>query len=139
MSAQMVHIDIRAAFRALLEAVPGLPAVAWEGRSFTPLVGTPFVRESLRPINSAVRALGRGGTISHTITAHLILFYPIGKGTVDIETMAGTLLEAFKPGTSLVYGTSKGVIMQAQRKPLLQEPNWQSLPIEISITAHTVN
>lgn len=135
-----IHSDMRAAFRARLQQVAGLPtAFAWEGRTFTPQIGTPFIRESFRPITSTVRALGRGGTIAHRMTGNLSIFYPAGKGTVDVERAAGLILDAFSPATSLVYGTSSGTILQAERAALLQEPDWVSCPVVITVLAYSAN
>jgi hypothetical protein len=139
MSAQTIHIHMRAAARALLQTVQGLPAVAWEGKRYTAKVGVPFIRESMRPSLSIPRALGRGGTISHTMTLYLVLFYPIGEGTLAAEDMAGKIVAKFPPGLSLVYSGSSGVITQSQRRAIITEPDWLSLPVEISITAYTVN
>ncbi|CAB4122354.1 Protein of unknown function DUF4128 [uncultured Caudovirales phage] len=134
-----VHSDLRSAFRARLQAINGLPSGrAWEGRSYAPQIGTPFIRESFRPISSTVRAVGIGGLIAHKMTGNLNLFFPAGKGTADVEQAAGLILAAFAPGTSLVYGPSSGVILQAERSPILQEPDWISVPLTITVYAYTV-
>lgn len=135
-----IHSDIRAAFRQRLQNTAGLPtAFAWEGRPFTPVIGTPFIRESFRPLSSTVRAVGRGGTIAHSMTGNLNIFFPAGKGTKDVDDAAGLILASFAPATSLSYGSSSGTVMQAERSPLLQEPDWISCPIVISILAYTAN
>jgi hypothetical protein len=139
MSLATVHANMRAAFRQKLRDMTDLPTIAWEGRLYKPFVGTPFMRESFRPISSDLRAIGPNGLIAHRMTGNLSLFYPIAKGTVEIETMAGLLLTRFKPGTSLEYGSDKGLVLQAQRAPLLQEADWMSCPVTISLVAYTAN
>lgn len=139
MSAATVHADLRAAVRQLLLAVPNVPDQQWEGRAFDATLGVPYVSESFRPLSSDVRALGPGGTISHTVNVSLTLHYPANAGTIAIEQMAGDLLLAFRPGTSLVYGTSKGVVQQVQRGPLLQEPDWINCAVTLTAVAYTVN
>lgn len=139
MSLATIHTNMRAAFRSWLQGVPSLPTVAWEGRLFTPTPGTPYVRESFRPISSEVRAIGPSGTIAHRMTGNLVLAYPIAKGTAEIEAMAGSILTRFKPGTSLTYGSESGIVMQAERAPLYQEPDWLSCPVTISLVAYTAN
>lgn len=135
-----IHSDMRAAFRAKLQSIAGLPsAVAWEGRPFDGRLTAPYIRESFRPLASTVRALGQGGTIQHRMTGNLSVFYPAGKGTLEVETAAGLLLEGFAPGTALVYGVAKGVVMQAERAPLVQETDWLSCPVTITIIAYTAN
>jgi hypothetical protein len=139
MSATNVHADLRAAIRQALLAVQNLPVQQWEGRQFNPTVGVPYVSESFRPLASEVRALGPGGTIAHTVNASFTLHYPANTGTLDIEEMAGALLEKFRPGTSLVYGTSKGVVQLVQRGSLVQEPDWINCSVTLSAVAYTVN
>lgn len=135
-----IHSDMRAAFREQLLAIPGIPTeVAWEGRPYDPKVGTPFIRESFRALASSVRALGRGGTIAHRMTGNLSIFFPAGRGTLGVETAAGLLLKGFAPGTALVYGGASGVVMQAERAPLVQETDWISCPVTITIVAYTAN
>lgn len=118
--------------------VAGLPmGRAWEGREFNQQVGQPWLRESFRPLVSVPRALGAGGTIQHTMTGNLSLFYPAKKGTLAVERMAGAVLDLLAPGTSLAYGANAGIVQQCERQPLLQEPDWISAPVIVSITAYT--
>ena len=135
-----VHADIRAAVRTSLIALSGIPtAFAWEGEDYQPTVGTPFLQENIRPIYSQVRALGRGGTIEHRVAASLNLFYPARKGTLAIEAAAAALMAGFQPGNSLVYGDTRATILQAERAALLQEPDWLTCPVTVTISAHTSN
>ena len=86
-----------------------------------------------------MRAVGRGGTIQHRMTGNLSVFWPAGRGVLDVERSAGLLLAAFAPGTTLAYDTSTGVVLQAERAPLVQEPDWVSCPVTITINAYTAN
>lgn len=139
MSATTFHADLRAAIRSRLLTLPSVPAIAWEGRQYTPVKGTPYIAESMVPVSSVVRAVGLGGTIAHTITANFTLHFPAGKGTNDVEALAGSVMELFRPGTALVYGTSSGMVQQAERMPLTQEPDWLNCPVVITIIGHTSN
>ena len=139
MSASTVHSDLRASIRQSLLTVANLPEQQWEGREFTATKGTAYVTESLRPLSSEVRAIGPGGTIAHTVNASFTLHYPANAGTVDIEQMAGVLMLHFCPGTSLVYGSTKGVVQQVQRGSLTQEPDWINCAVTFTAVAYTVN
>lgn len=140
MSAASVHSNIRAGLRQALLAISGLPSEKqWEGRVSDAAIGKPFVSESVRPVSSVVRAAGLGGTIAHTINATFTLHYPANSGTTQIESSAGALMQAFRPGTSVVYGNSKGTIQSAERGPLLQQPDWINCPVTITVVAYTVN
>ncbi len=139
MTAATVHSNIRAAIRQRLLTIPGLPAQAWEGREFTPVRGTAYLSESFRPLASDVRALGLGGTIAHSINASITLHFPANGGTNPVDAIAGAILAAFRPGTSLVYGGDSGVVQQATRAGLVQEPDWLNCAVTISVVAYTSN
>lgn len=135
--AATIHADLRAAFRTKLTAMEDLPDVAWEGREFADQIGVPYIRESFRRIYSRVSAIGYASTIEHRMVANMTLFFPAKKGTLDIDTLAGRLFSAFLPGQSLVYGASSGTIMNTEQSALLQEPNWISCTVSVTITAFT--
>lgn len=118
--------------------VAGLPqGREWEGTEFIPQTGQPWVRERFRPLVSQPRALGAGGTVQHTMTGNLSLFYPARRGTLAVERMAGAVLDLFAPGTALAYGGNSGFVQQCERQPLVQEPDWLSAPVIVSVTAYT--
>lgn len=137
--AATIHADMRAAFREKLLTLPGLPEVAWEGREYSDQIGTPFVREQFRPVYSRIAAVGYGSTLEHRMTGNLTLFYPAKRGTVPIDGMAGALFTLFLPGQSLVYGASAGTISNTERSALMQEPNWLSCTVTVTVTAFTAN
>lgn len=137
MSVATIHPDLRAACRARLLTVSGLPDMSWEGIGIGYGFDGPYINESFRPIYSQKRAVGPTGTVLHRCTFNLTLFYPAGKGTVDIEAMAGAILAAFAPGTSLVYGTAKGLVEQAERRGLGQSPDYLDCPVIITLSAYT--
>lgn len=125
-----------AAGRRLLAGLP--QGRAWEGTEFLPQTGQPWLRESFRPLSSEVRSLGVGGTIAHTMTGNLSLFYPSRRGTLAVERMAGAVVDLFAPGTALTYGGNSGVVLRCERQPLVQEPDWVSAPVIVSVTAYTL-
>lgn len=136
--AAQIRANMRAALRQALLAVSAVPPVAWEGKKYTPVAGQHYVRETLRVVSYQQRALGRGGTIRHDFTANFTLVYPSGKGTADIEAMEGALIEAFAPGTSLVYGGQSGLITRAEPYGGLQTNNdWIQTTVVVSFTAYT--
>ncbi|CAB4130456.1 Protein of unknown function DUF4128 [uncultured Caudovirales phage] len=139
MSAATFHVDLRAAFRTRLATLAGLPAIAYEGKVADPKVGTPWISESMRPISSTVMATGLGGTISHVTMATLTLHYPSGAGTLTLETMAGLLMEHFRPGTVLAYESAGAVVTKVERTGLIQEPDWINGTVIVTLIGHTVN
>jgi hypothetical protein len=132
-----VHADLRAAFREALLTIKGLPDQHWEARRYQPTKGTAYVSEQFRPISSVVRATGIGGTIAHTCTANFTLHYPADEGTLSIDVMAAKIMDKFSPGSSLAYGASTAVVIQAERAPLVQEPDWINCAVIITVVAYT--
>lgn len=139
MTVATFHKNLRAAIRQKLLTQANLPAQAWEGKAYQPVKGTPYISESVRAISSQVRALGLGGTIAHTVTANFTLHYPAGKGTNDIEGMAGNVMALFRPGTTLSYDGDSAVVQQAERTAVSQEPDWINVTVIITAVGHTVN
>lgn len=139
MSAETFHRNIRAAIRARLQVLSGLPSVEWEGNDFLPVKGTPWLTETVSPVSSVVSATGLGGTIAHTVIAAFTLHYPANNGTLAIETMAGNLMAHFRPGTALIYGDDSAMVQQAEMAPLQQEPDWINRTVNITMIGHTSN
>lgn len=139
MSAAFFHSHIRAGVRQKLLTLTALPPIAWEGKPYQPVKGAAWMSEQMRPITSVVRATGVGGTIAHTITANFTLHFPPGKGTVDIDALAGSLMELFRPGTSVSYEGSSAVVQQTERMALMQEPDWVNCPVIVTLIGHTSN
>lgn len=139
MSTATFHAELRSGTRQKLQTAAGLPSVDWEGLEFTPVKGTPWLTENIRPISSTVIGTGSGGYIAHKVTANFTLHYPLNKGTADIEAMAGTLMQLFHPGTSVTYGTTAAIVQQAERMALLQESDWINLTVVVTMIGHTTN
>lgn len=132
-----VHTDLRAAFRAALLEINGLPEQHWEGRKYQPTKGRAYVSEQFRPISSVPRATGIGGTIAHTSTANFTLHYPADDGTLSIDVMAARIMDKFSPGSTLNYEATNAIVMQAERAPLVQEPDWINCAVIITVVAYT--
>lgn len=139
MSATTFHSDLRAGIRQKLQTVANPIAVAWEGRVYQPIKGTPFMTEQVRAISSTVTATGIGGVIAHRVTANFTLHYPASTGTLNIDAFAGALIETFRPGTSITYNSTSAVVQQAERMALISEPDWINCPVIITLIGHTSN
>jgi hypothetical protein len=135
-----VEADIRSAFRAALLAVPGLPeGRKWEGKPYQPILGTPFIAETVRPVYSMVRALGRGGNIEHRFLCIVNLNFPDGRGTAAIDTLAGAIREKLSPATSFAYNGTAAYILRAETGPLIEAPDWLTKPVMITVSTYTTN
>lgn len=139
MNVSSFHINLRAGFRQHLQGVANLPLVAWEGKDFMPVKGTPWITETYVPVSSVVTATGFGGVIAHTVTASLTLHYPTNAGTLPIDTLTGVLMERFRPGTAINYSGTSAIVQQVEAAGLIQEPDWLNRTVIVTLTGHTVN
>lgn len=114
-----------------------VPEPAWQGETYAPTLGKPYVNEAFRAVGSEPSA--DGGYTRWTLLATWTLFYPAGKGTIGIESMAGRLLEQFRPSTPMVFGQSRGKVAAVDPGPLVQEPEWLIMPLTARVTAWTDN
>lgn len=135
MTVALYHPHLRAGVRQRLLTLSGLPAVAWQGETYRPVVGTPYITEAFVPVASQTRA----GYQVHTDLATFTLHYPIGAGTLPIETMAGQLLTHFKPGTKIEYTSAAAIVDEAERGPAQQGEDWIDLTVTISLLGSTEN
>jgi hypothetical protein len=111
----------------------------WEGKTYSPVKGTPWISESQQPVSSVVRALGLGGDIAHTVIAAFSLHYPANAGTNALDAMAGALMDKFRPGTGLSYGGDTATILQVERRSNTQEPDWINGTVIVTMVGHTSN
>ena len=120
---------------ASVDLFVGLPAVAWEGRAYSPVVGTPFLREQLNPLPTYIVGFGAGGLERHPALYLLDLLYPFGFGPSAAEAMAGTLRQLFPPGLVLTADGQQVRVAQASRSALRPEADWMLLPLTIRVEA----
>lgn len=137
MSSATIHPDIRSACRERLNGTAGLPTEhAYEGFTYQPIEGTPFVEDALVGNYDTPRA---NGAIEHNLGYIITLKYPADNGTADIEQVAGALLDRFKVATVLTFGPSSAVCMSAQRRgKMVQDAAWLALTILVTLTAFTM-
>lgn len=132
------YSDIRKGIRAILLAVtnPNMPLpanIAWENRGYDPVVGTPWIRETLLPGEERQVA---SDTLRGVGIMQYDLFWPIGDGTETIEDLADDIKNAFKPVT--VIGTHS-LVFKAERLPgTVEDERWYKLPIRLTWRAHSI-
>lgn len=131
--------DIRGELRSILLRVPSLPAVAWEGRDFTPTARTAWIRERLAWLPAELVTTGGSyGTVSERGLYLLDLFAARDATTSAIDQLADAIRAAFKPGTPL--GCLRGGYVQsAARAANLFEPDWTQAPLTMRFYVHRAN
>lgn len=143
MSLATWDIEMQAAARALLIATVAAsadtprPAFAWEGEAFTPPTG-PFIAESFR--NDTTRLVSgsrRNGRVEHRATFALVLRYPPATGTKTARTIAGLIMTAFTPGTTLARNGCSAWVEAVDPRPGFQEPDRYVLPLNIVLRGYS--
>lgn len=112
MSTESQYTDIRAALTAQLSTMTGVPAVAWENSSYTPVVGTPYLIPNVLWAEGSQAELGASGRNWERGIYQITCVYPAGAGTGALNTMIGKLRDRFKRGTVLTYN---GVIVTIRK------------------------
>lgn len=121
------------AFR-LLAAIPAQRA--WEGAQFRP-GAQPYVAEVVQPVSTERRSMGPTGLLEHRILGAFNLFYPRLGTTLAIERMAGAVLDAFRPGTSITRNGVGGRIERASRTPVMADGEWLSCAVTATALIYT--
>lgn len=114
-----------------------MPEIVWEQEAYTPEPGTPFITEAFRRVGG--QPVLFHGQWKHNFLVTFSLFWPSGQGTIGPESLAGRLLQHFRPGVGLAYGVNKGHIDGADTPQPIAEPAWILFPVTVSVTAWTDN
>lgn len=131
-----LYTDIRGALQSRLAATPGIPAIAYEGIRYTPVVGTPYVAPVFLPAgNGGPRTTG--GYIRHEGSFEVSLVYPGGNGTGLAEAMADTIKERFKVTDTATVGATVVRFRFAERRQALIDTDWIRIPISIGWYLHS--
>lgn len=130
---------IRAAFVTKLQAFPSLPSVAWENFAFTPVNGASYLKPALLPGEPSQAEIGVNGINRHVGVYQISVFAPSGSGIAAINTLVDSLCDHFKRGTVVAYTGTNVTISKAYAGPVLQETDWQQVPISILYRADVPN
>lgn len=134
--------EVRQLLRSRLLSTPGLPAiVAWENRKQDPPAGgrTGWVREALKPQDSARITLGPGAWLKHQGVYFLDVYNPSLYGTKSGDELAGALMDWFGPGRQFTGTVVRVTILRASQAPMIQQQGWWHIPVTVTWTAYSVN
>lgn len=124
--------EIQRALRLLLQGVPGLPTVAWDGQTFEPVPGSPWVRERIAWLSSEQITVGGGtdGIVSERFLYLLDVFYPRDGSLAALNTMVDAIRSRFRPSTRIAV-LRGGYVQRAERADSRAEPGWLMVPITV--------
>ena len=128
--------DIRSALEIKLNSIVGLPAIAWENKSYTPITGTPFI--TVTQINTARRSAVVGPTPQQRYQGifQLLCNFPQDKGPGPTEDVVNTLLDNFQVATDLSFTNSEPktvyvTIQYAEQVGAFSNGPWYTTPVNI--------
>jgi hypothetical protein len=123
--------DIRSAFSAKLLTLSPLPSIAWDNVSFTPVIGTPYLRPFLRAGRPVQAEIGEAGQNRHVGFYQVSIYAPSGAGLGVIKPLIESVCNLFKRGTVLTYSTNTLTVIMPEIGPEDQGTDWVVYPITI--------
>lgn len=118
--------------RGRLNAMSGLPPVAYENQPYTPVTGTLFLRENLLPADIDALTVADGDSMQYNGIYQVTVFAPAGEGAATGRAMAESVALHFKRGTAVPGGRVLSVSIAAAQ----QDGGWYQIPVSINYRAH---
>ncbi len=97
------EIDLQSALNQQLSSLMDQIPIAWENAKYQPEVGTPYLRATLLPAETAVATLGPNNFLEHKGIFQVDCVYPLGEGWGPAKAMAAQIVALFRTGTRLSY------------------------------------
>ena len=91
----------------------------------------PYLAPNLITGQPVQAELGTTGRNRHVGIYQISIFVPAGTGVLTINTLRDGIIDHFKRGTVLVYGSTSLTIQKAYAGPMIQETDWVHLPITV--------
>jgi len=136
---ETLYTDIRAALVTQLSTMTGVPAVAWENSTYSPVVGTPYLIPSVLWAEGSQAELGVNGRNWERGIYQITAVYPANAGVGLINAMAGKIRERFKRGTELVYNGVTVKIRKVYLGPQTIEAAGIQQPVSIAFYSQVAN
>lgn len=125
--------DIQAALNdRLSDEFPAMP-IAWENVSYTPTLGTPYLRAHWFPVESKPITLGSSPFIERKGFFQIDCVYPAGQGWGDARSKVAEIVAAFPPRTSFIYNGLEVNIEEIKPHKGLPGDGWYMIPTDIYV------
>lgn len=132
-----VFYDISAALDTQLNAMSGLPPVAWENDSYIPVVGTLYLRATHIPADSLAATIGSSGIDDNIGVYQIDVFAPADEGKYEAWIMADNIANQFKRDTDLLYNGRTVRITRASIGNANVSGGWYQIPVVIVYQSYT--
>lgn len=134
-----LYQDICNALEAKLKALAPQIDVAFENVDYEPTKGTAWMRCSHFPAPKVRIGVGIGGYNEVSGFMQVSVFYPSGAGRKAALDKVDALVQHFAVGTGLSSNGQAVLIEQAFRLPVVPEPDWYHVPVEVHWRAHDMS
>lgn len=111
-----VYDDIRSALEVALNSVSGVPSIAWENFSFSPVAGQSYVKPRLLPTRREPAVRGTNPQIYYQGIFRVECYVPEGNGPSAGDDLADKIIDAFEATTDLSFNTTFVSIRYAERE-----------------------
>lgn len=135
--------DIRGALQARAATAALFPAAAhraYEGVTYTPVVGTAWARMTVLPTSERPASIRGADSAKDRRGLFLVeVMEPATgtEGTALIEQRADAVKAAFPPGVRLRQGGTTVVVRYAERGQVLSEPSWDRIVVTVGWLCHS--
>jgi len=128
--------NIQIALDSYLDTFVTTVSIAWENTTYTPTVGTPYLRPTLLIGPASLMQLGNDEQMNNGIY-QIDAFYPLENGNKDILEMLDALYDHFKLDTTLTSGGTTVYIKEISRiSPVEIMEAWCKASIEINFRCY---
>ena len=128
----IVYDDIRAALEVALAAIPNMPPIAWEGKSFTPDTAVGYIK--VRQLPTARRPTVRGLNPQQRYQGvfQLLVKMPENKGPNPAQTVVTALINAFEATTDLSYDATFVTIDYTEQVGGFTDSPFYTIPVNVN-------
>jgi hypothetical protein len=128
----IVYDDIRAALEVTLAAIPNMPPIAWENKSFTPDTAVGYIQ--VRQLPTARRPTVRGLNPQQRYQGvfQLLVKMPENKGPNPAQTVVTALINAFEATTDLSHDTTFVTIDYTEQVGGFTDSPFYTIPVNVN-------
>jgi hypothetical protein len=133
-----IFADIDTALDTQLGALLPLPAIAWENKTYTPALGTLYLRPTSLPGEVVQASLGDNGQDQNVGVYQVDVFAKPNTGKKAAIVQADLVADHFKRGTLLTHNSRSVRIRSVRRKVGTNNSDgWFMITIEITYISFT--
>jgi hypothetical protein len=133
-------MDINSVYSALrqdLASISGILPISWENVEYRSK-GTAYLKVSILPAPSVAPMFGLGAPQRYEGVLQLLVLYPAGKGTKDIDLMVKKLLDHYTRGLTLTNSGNTVLILKSWRGPGVDLDAYFQIPVSVQFQSYLI-